>query len=47
MLVIALLISSFGMPALAVDTIVPYLVIVSAYNPSSSGSVGDFYLNFE
>ncbi len=26
---------------------VPYLVIVSAYNPSSSSSVGEFYLNFE
>lgn len=31
----------------SVEANVPYLVIVSAYNPSSSTSVGDFYLNFE
>lgn len=26
---------------------IPYLVIVSAYNPSSAGSVGSFYVDFE
>lgn len=29
------------------DANVPYLVIVSAYNPSSSTSVGEFYVNFD
>lgn len=29
------------------DAYVPYLVIVSAYDPSSSDSVGEFYLYIE
>lgn len=29
------------------DANVPYLVIVSAYNPSSSTSVGEFYVDFD
>ena len=28
------------------DSNVPYLVIVSAYHPSLSSSVGEFYVNF-
>ena len=26
---------------------IPYLVIVSAYNPSSAESIGNFYVNFK
>lgn len=29
------------------DAGIPYLVIVSAYNPSSAESVGSFYVDFE